>query len=179
MVDQWYRSVFVCLAINRICVLIYFSTLRWIWNLKQCTIIGLPFRYLLDGDEVDGQSLSEENLFIKLEKKFMNDISVLKLPLISENLLTWLQEIRIIFSNLPEKGNEILLIYPTINQYFRMVEYFLESLFYLHRTTCKLWYVLSGIFTELATKVRFGWFFTLKGKLWWMKEHLDWFRADL
>ena len=114
-----------------------------------------PLWYVLDDEGTFDEVLSEENLITNLEKKFFNDITVLKPQSISEDVLTWLQEIKSIFNSQPRKGNEILSIYPTLNQYFKVVEYFLETLFYWHRTTCKLWSVLSGVFTELSTKVQF------------------------
>ena len=91
---------------------------------------------------------------MNLEKKFLNDITMIKPHLISRNLLEWFHEIKDLFNNQTKDGHEIALVFPIINQYTKMVQFFVENLFYLHRTTCKLWFVLSGLFAELATKVR-------------------------
>ena len=97
--------------------------------------------------------ISEGHIIPSLEKDFFNEINKLKTSSVSTNLASMFQVAREFFDSKEESGSELRLIYPVIDQYSRMTEYFLEKLLYLHRTTCKLLFVLSGIFTDLATRV--------------------------
>ena len=78
---------------------------------------------------------------------------MLKSSSVSQNLTNFFKEIRDLFDSFENDGSEFLLVYPIIKQYTNMVEYFLEKLLHLHRTSCKALFVLAGIFTELATEV--------------------------
>lgn len=99
--------------------------------------------------------ISEDDLFVNLEKRFSADLSQIKPAQVTSSLSKWFGEVRKWLELVPErKGSELVLVYPLINQYTKMVEYFLERMFYWHRTTCKLWLVLTGLFADLAEKVR-------------------------
>eukprot|EP00112_Aurelia_sp_Birch-Aquarium-sp1_P018771 Seg453.13 transcript_id=Seg453.13/GoldUCD/mRNA.D3Y31 product=Midasin protein_id=Seg453.13/GoldUCD/D3Y31 len=105
-----------------------------------------------DEDINEDFDLLEGHLIPRLERNFFNEINMLKSSSVSQNLTNFFEETRDLFDSFENDGSEFFLVYPIIQQYTKMVEYFLEKLLHLHRTSCKALFVLAGIFTELATE---------------------------
>ena len=118
-----------------------------------CKISSCIFILISDEDANEDFDLLEGHLIPHLERNLFNEINLLKSSSASQILTNFFQETRDLFNSFENDGSEFFLVYPIVQQYTNMVEYFLEKLLHLHRTSCKVLFVLAGIFTELATEV--------------------------
>eukprot|EP00794_Sanderia_malayensis_P000585 gene585-1245_t len=102
-----------------------------------------------DEEEVD---LADGHLIPRLDKDFYKEIALLYHSSVSQKLHALFEETRKLFDAVSNESNELFFVYAGLVQYVEFMEYFMEKILHLHRTSCKLLYVITGVFTELAAQ---------------------------